>query len=122
MNNPPNKSITARNTFDILNLGRTSGQRSAEIVAGIRALTFGSAEAYALSTAWGRIIARLLLLLTKDKAIINTPAIRQLFVTELVKRVLKNMPESITIVELASGFGPRGLHLLSRFPMPILLK
>jgi O-methyltransferase involved in polyketide biosynthesis len=104
-------------TRDWLKLGRTSGQRSAEIVAGIRAITFPSPEALGLSSPTGRWFANLLKNLNNDIGITNATGVRHLSLTHLANQLLteRNEPPKV-IVEMAAGFSARAFNLAKRYP------
>jgi O-methyltransferase involved in polyketide biosynthesis len=104
---------TPQKHFD---LGRTSEQRSAEIVAALRAVVEPSPEANALSSMKGRAFARFLLRFVSDKAIINATPVRQLCMTKLLQRILRKSPNTVTVLEVASGFSARGLRVARDFP------
>ncbi len=110
-------SLTATPSRDWLELGQTSGQRSAEIVAGIRAITFPSPEMSGLSSAPGRLFADLLLLLNNDIGIANATGARHLALTYLVEEILGEIEEQPkVIVEIAGGFSPRAFNLAKKYP------
>jgi O-methyltransferase involved in polyketide biosynthesis len=109
--------LTAVTSWDWLRLGQTSGKRSAEIVAGLRALTFPSPAAQGLSSAAGRWYARLLKRLNSDEGIANATGARQICLTSMVEIILAASHELPTaIVELAAGFNSRALTLAQQFP------
>lgn len=105
---------TAR--WDWLRLGQTSGQRSAEIVAGIRAITFPSPEALGLSSSSGRWYAQLLLRLNSDSGINNATGARHICLTRLVEQTLADREAPKVIVEMAAGFSARAVTLARKFP------
>jgi len=108
---------TADSSKDWLELGQNSGQRSAEIVAGIRAITFPSPEMSGLSSASGRLFSDLLLLLNNDTGIANATGARHLAMTHLVEEILGELesPPKV-IVEMAGGFSPRAFNLAKKYP------
>lgn len=108
-------SPTARSSEDKMGLGRTSGQRGAEILAGVRAEMTPSPEAQALSRLSGRITARMFMKAVRQPAIINFPAVRSQLIRELIQRAMPERSE-IAIVEIAAGLSPRGLHLARDLP------
>jgi O-methyltransferase involved in polyketide biosynthesis len=115
-----NASPTAQPSKDSFGIGRTSGQRGAEIFAGLRAELMPSPETVALSRFGGRLVARIFINIGKRLGarpdVTNFLAIRQLGMTEMAVEILKTMTAPLVIVDLAAGFSPRGLYLASRFP------
>lgn len=109
-------SPTARVSSDQLGLGRTSGQRGAEILAGFRAEKFPSPETIALSRWSGRIVARLLMQLASSEIPVNFTASRAKVIEGLIRRSIPKEAENITIVEIAAGMSPRGLLLAAALP------
>jgi SAM-dependent methyltransferase len=107
-------SLTARFNRDPLGLGRTAGQRGAEIVAGIRAEMMHTPETQALSKLSGRLTAKTIMALERDGTFNYIPA-RYEAMSDLA---LRNTPfdQGSTIVEIASGFSPRCIHLARRIP------
>lgn len=99
-----------------LKLGHMSGKRSADIVAGLRALTFPSPEAHGLSSFTGRLYARILMRLSSDAGIAHATGARQVCLTRLVEQVLAGREPPSVIVEMAAGFSGRALNLAQRFP------
>lgn len=109
-------SPTAQESSGILGLGRSGGQRSAEMLAGVRAELMPKPEYVAMSRPAGRIIGSMLLRLARgDQAklhvVIARPEIYRYLVTQLLQG--KTDPH---YVELASGFLPRPWQLASEFP------
>ena len=110
------QSPTAQQTAGVLGLGGTQGQRSAEMLAGIRAELMPSPETLALTRTAGRVIASMLLRLARgDHAKINVVAARPAVFHHLIAQELHDKPEA-HFVELAAGFLPRGLQLARQFP------
>ncbi|NWF70140.1 MAG: class I SAM-dependent methyltransferase [Chloroflexi bacterium] len=107
-------SLTARFNRDPLGLGRTSGQRGAEIIAGIRAELMRTPETIALSRLGGRLTARTMMALEREDMFNYIPA-RFEIMTDMA---LKHTPfdSASTLVEIAAGFSPRALHLARRIP------
>ncbi|NWG15844.1 MAG: class I SAM-dependent methyltransferase [Chloroflexi bacterium] len=112
----PSASPTAQPSPDALGLGRTSGQRGAEIIAGFRAEKYPSPETLALSRWAGRIAARIFMRLPQSDKAMNYLVARLYGLTELARRALPDHRENITIVELACGLSPRGLYMAREFP------
>lgn len=117
MSNPPmTTSRTTSPSRDWLKLGQTAGQRSAEIVAGIRAITFPSPEAIGLSSPAGRWFAQLLLRLNSDVAVANATGVRHTCLTHLAEKILEDREPPRVIVEMAAGFSARGYLLATKYP------
>ncbi len=109
-------SYTAQETPDTVGLGRTAGQRTAEIFAGLRAEMMPSPETAALSRLSGRVIARLLMRLGKQE-LFNFVPIRLGGFKGLIEQALPpGAPAGTVIVEVGSGFSPRGLQLARAMP------
>ncbi|NDJ53903.1 MAG: hypothetical protein GYB68_12585 [Chloroflexi bacterium] len=114
---PQKPSETALPSEDPLYLGRTAGQRGAEILAGIRALVLNSPTARTLSKPRGRVIAQMMMtLLPHNTAGLNFLGVRTSSMAELVKVAIQDMAGPTTIVEVAAGFSPRGLELAFELP------
>lgn len=109
-------SRAPRSGWDWLRLGQTSGQRSAEIVAGIRALTFPSPEALGLSSPSGRWYGQLLLRLNGDRGISNATGARHLSLTHLADHFLAERGAPKVLVEMAAGFSARAVSLARKYP------
>jgi O-methyltransferase involved in polyketide biosynthesis len=107
---------TAQVTPDAMGLGRTSGQRGAEILAGLRAELFPTPETVALARWSSRMIANVFTRLEKSKAALNYVAVRPNGMTELVTRALSPDRTDQIVVDIAAGFSPRGIQLANRFP------
>lgn len=103
-------------TKDWRELGYSPELRSAEIVAGLRAATLPSPESVGLSTPVGRWFAHLFLNMVNDSGVMNATAGRAVCITELAKEVIYRGEPPKKIVELAAGFGARGLALSQAFP------
>jgi O-methyltransferase involved in polyketide biosynthesis len=111
----PERSITATPTPDTVGLGKTPGQRGAEVIAGIRAELMQSPEATALVRTNGRVFARLLMNLSRNRKIFDFIPARYYVLTEIVRRQLKQRPIK-RYVEIASGFSTRTLEIANAFP------
>jgi O-methyltransferase involved in polyketide biosynthesis len=116
MANSTQGSPTAQPTPDALGLGRTSGQRGAEILAGLRAELFPTPETLALARWGSRIIAQVFARLEKSKPALNFVAVRPQGMTELVKRALPANGEGSVVVDIACGFSPRGVLMAQAYP------
>ncbi len=109
-------SLTARESSGILGLGRSSGQRSAEMLAGIRAELMPKPEYLAMSRAAGRVIGGMLLRLARgDQAKINVVIARPEIYRHLIAQILSDKPNA-HYVDLACGFLPRAWQLAQEFP------
>jgi O-methyltransferase involved in polyketide biosynthesis len=116
MNDPQNAYPTAQPSPDTMGLGSTSGQRGAEILAGLRAELYPSPETLALSRFGSRVIAQIFMRLERSEAALNYVAVRPGTMTELAKRALAAVTEPPVIVDIAAGFSPRGLQLAAALP------
>lgn len=101
---------------DKMALGHTPSTRSAELVAGARAILLDTKETVALSSMAGRIIARVL---TDTGGKINVlwffPA-RMMAIEALTERLVPSDKPDLLLVDVAAGFSPRGLHMARRYP------
>lgn len=111
----PSASHTATPSADSYGLGRTPGQRGAEILAGLRADLMPSPETNALSRFSGRLVAQLFRRLVKEEGGINYVMTRQHALGDMARRILGDVASG-TVVEVAAGFSPRGLHLAQNLP------
>jgi O-methyltransferase involved in polyketide biosynthesis len=107
-------SLTARFNRDPLGLGRTAGQRGAEIIAGLRSELMHTPETQALSKLSGRLTAKTIMALERDGTFNYIP-VRYQAMTDLAQRHTP-FEAGLTIVEIAAGFSPRGIHLARRIP------
>jgi O-methyltransferase involved in polyketide biosynthesis len=110
-------SGTTRDTTreDILGMGRTAGQRTAEVFAGLRAELMPMPETAALSRLSGRIAARLMMALSHKK-VLNFVPVRTGSFVGLIKKALGKETAGKVVVEIASGFSPRGVMLAKEIP------
>ena len=109
-------SPTARETSGILGLGRSGGQRSAEMLAGIRAELMPKPEYIAMARPAGRVIGGLLTRLARgEQAKLNFVIARPEAFRHLISEALRDKPNP-HYVELASGFLPRAWQMASQFP------
>ena len=113
----PRTSTTAMDTHeqDLLGMGRTAGQRTAEVFAGLRAEMLRTSEAIALSRIGGRITARLLISVGSKKAL-NFVPVRYGTFAGLIKQALGANTTGKVWVEVAAGFSPRGIMLAREMP------
>ncbi len=119
MDDQPKDSLspTARETKGTLPVGKSQGQRSAEIVAGIRAELMPTPEYIAMSRVSGRVAASLILRLGRgdNQAKIHVVAALPIVFGNIIEQELHDKPNA-HFVELAAGFLPRGLQLARKFP------
>ncbi len=108
-------SPTAIPTPDTLMLGRTPGQRGAEILAGLRAELLPSPETNALAKFSGRLTARLVMTMEKSQAALNYVAVRPASLTALAHPFIADKSAPV-IVDIACGFSPRGMLLAREYP------
>lgn len=109
-------SETALPSRDVFGLGRTSGQRGAEILAGFRAEYLPSPEHKALSRMSGRVIARLILSTTRSSGAMNYTLGRPHVIDHLIQETLATVDSPPVIVEIAAGLSPRGLRMAQALP------
>jgi O-methyltransferase involved in polyketide biosynthesis len=111
-------SPTAQVTPDSMGLGRTPGQRGAEIMAGIRAETMPSPITIALSRWSGRIVVRFMRGLSRNRSqgILNFMPVRTGGITALIKEAIGEQKGSLLLVDIAAGFSPRGVELAQAYP------
>ncbi len=109
-------SPTARETSGILGLGRSGGQRSAEMLAGIRAELMPKPEYVAMSRPVGRVVGGMIVRLGRsEQAKLNFLVARPEAFYHLISEALRDKPNP-QYVELASGFLPRAWQMASQFP------
>lgn len=110
-----NHSDTAKPSADVYGLGRASGQRGAEILAGFRADAMPSQETMALSTWTGRFVARILMRMVRSNGAINYIYARQRGFRQMIEQNLTE-GQAATVVEVGAGLSPRGLQIAREFP------
>ncbi|MDW8300333.1 MAG: hypothetical protein RML95_13450, partial [Anaerolineae bacterium] len=109
-------SPTARESSGILGLGRSGGQRSAEMLAGVRAELMPKPEYLAMTRPAGRVIGGMLLRLARnDQPKLNVVIARPEIFRHLATQHLAGKTDA-HYVELASGFLPRPWQLANEFP------
>jgi O-methyltransferase involved in polyketide biosynthesis len=115
---PPHRSHTAVPSTDQLSIGKSAGQRSAEIVAGVRAELTPSPVTTALSRLGGRVAARIFMALAgrSQRAGFNFLIARTQGMTELTREFLKTRESKGIMVEVGAGFSPRGIELAQSMP------
>ncbi len=113
----PRPSLTAIPSEDTMGLGRTPGQRAAEMIAGIRAEIMPSPLTTALTSLIGRAVAGTLMRLESDRErAANFIIGRYIGLSRLAEESLPEGGQSGTIVEVAAGFSPRGMEFASERP------
>lgn len=113
----PGTSPIARDTTseDLLGMGRTAGQRTAEVFAGLRAELMPMPETAALARMSGRIAARLMIALS-NKKVLNFVPVRTGSFAGLIKQSLGKDSAGKVLVEIAAGFSSRGITLAKEMP------
>jgi O-methyltransferase involved in polyketide biosynthesis len=112
----PSVSSTAKITPDAIGLGKTPGQRGAEVIAGIRAEMTETPEAVALTRMSGRIFARMLINMGRNREMMRFIPARMLSITEIVRRSIPMNKANLLFVEIAGGYSPRTLHIARMLP------
>ncbi|MEO8611828.1 MAG: class I SAM-dependent methyltransferase [Chloroflexota bacterium] len=112
----PAVSTTAQISPDAMGLGRTVGQRTAEMVAGLRYELDKSPVNNALSRFAGRLIARLMITVLHDKSQVNYILARPAAFNQLIRQYITANTPTATLVEIAAGFSPRGFELAQTMP------
>ena len=117
---PPAQTDTVKTSSDIYGLGRSGGQRGAEILAGLRAISTPTPETKALSTMMGRLITRTLLSMVRNKGGVNLVFARSKTIEDRIREELQ-ANATFTHIELASGLAPRTLTLAREFPQATII-
>lgn len=112
----PTPSDTAKPSYDSFALGRTPGQRGAEIIAGIRHELAATPETRALSRMAGRMVTRLIRVLERSDVAFNYVPGRLYGFKALIERHLPEDPAGCVVVDIAAGFSPRSLYLAQQHP------
>jgi O-methyltransferase involved in polyketide biosynthesis len=118
MSDQLNKQVspTAQESSGVLGLGKTSGQRSAEMLAGLRAELMPKPEYIAMTRTAGRLIGGLIIRLGGgDQPKANVALARPEAFRYLVTQALQGKTDA-HYVELASGFLPRAWQVAQEFP------
>src|SRR5690349_2433530 len=117
---PPSRSLsspTATPTVDTLGLGTTQGQRSAELVAALRAELMPTPETKALTSFKGRIGAGIVTRLShSNRPFMNFLVARPASFQILIESYISKTRPQVKIVEVAAGLSPRGLYLARALP------
>ena len=116
MSEAPKPSYTAEPIRrDVISLGKTRAQRTAELLAGLRAELDPKPEHRALSRMSGRLIARMLLSLARDsKTRLSFILVRADVMLELLRRSTPTTYERI--FDVAAGFAPMGWQMAQAHP------
>ncbi len=101
---------------DKMGLGHTPSTRSAELVAGARAVLMSNAEHNALSKISGRITASVISRIDGNTNVLWFFPARMIALETLTQRFAPADKPDLLLVDLASGFSPRGLHMAEQFP------
>jgi O-methyltransferase involved in polyketide biosynthesis len=114
---PVPASSVAQDTHeqDKLGMGRTAGQRTAEVFAGLRAELLNTPEANALASRGGHIAAQVIKAIGTKK-VLNFVPVRLGAFAGLTKKALGKDVTGKVLVEIAAGFSPRGLALAKELP------
>lgn len=104
-----------QSSYDSLGLGPTPAQRSAEVIAGLRATIVQDNETKALASIRGKIVAQMFVSLTNKQIVRYVPA-RMWCVTQAARHIIAGKGDHFTLVEVAVGFSPRTLHLAREYP------
>ena len=105
-----------RSGEDKMALGHTPSTRSAELVAGARAVLLNTDETNALSKMSGRIVSRFLSDIDRKLNIMWFFPARMMAIESLTKQHFPDDKAELTLVDVAAGFSPRGLHMAQRYP------
>jgi O-methyltransferase involved in polyketide biosynthesis len=106
---------TAVPSKDNYGLGKTPGQRGAEILAGFRAEQSPTPETQALAKFSGRVVARLMMGMLRDSTPLNFTLARPMVIDGLIRRALPK-GDRVVFVDIAAGLSPRGLILAREIP------
>ncbi len=101
---------------DKMALGHTPSTRSAELVAGARAILLNTDETNALSKMSGRIVSRFLTDIDRKSNVLWFFPARMLAIEELTSRYLPEDKPGMLLIDLAAGFSPRALNLAKQYP------
>lgn len=105
-----------RSDKDQMALGHTPSTRSAELVAGARAVLMNTPETIALSKMSGRIVSRFLSDIDRSLNVMWFFPARIMAIEALTKRLFPDDQPDRLFVDVAAGFSPRGLHLAQQYP------
>src|SRR5579859_4395624 len=115
LTSPVSRTAQKDQSKNWLLLGRTQGQRGAEIVAGLRATIDPTPENRALARFAGQIAAGKTTALNPEQVGVGFLIARPLLFRKLIDQAAAS-DRPLTIVELAAGFSARGLHLAHEQP------
>jgi O-methyltransferase involved in polyketide biosynthesis len=110
---PSRTVVTSKDNYG---LGKTPGQRGAEILAGFRAEQSPTPETLALAKFSGRVVARLMLGMLRDSMPLNFTLARPMVIDGLIRRALLKQTGDLVFVDIAAGLSPRGLILAREIP------
>jgi O-methyltransferase involved in polyketide biosynthesis len=96
-------------------MGRTAGQRTAEVFAGLRAELTRTPEANALARISGHVTARMIKSIGSQK-VLNFVPVRDGSFAGLIKQTIGTQIAGKVLVEVAAGFSPRGIQLAKEMP------
>lgn len=105
-----------RRDEDKMALGHTPSTRSAELVAGARAVLLKTDETMALSKMAGRLVSQILSDIDRKANILWFFPARMMALETLTARHIPADKPDLLLVDLAAGFSPRGLHLAQNYP------
>jgi O-methyltransferase involved in polyketide biosynthesis len=101
-------------TTDSFGIGKTQGQRKAELVAALRAEFQSSAESRAMSKSSARIAAGVMIRVSREKTFLNYLLARPVAFRSVIEA---RMPKgAVKIVEIAAGLSTRSLHMARALP------
>ncbi|MEO8609202.1 MAG: class I SAM-dependent methyltransferase [Chloroflexota bacterium] len=112
----PNLPEFNRSGEDKMALGHTPSTRSAELVAGARAILMNTPETMALSKMSGRIVSRFLSDIDRKINVMWFFPARMMAIESLTKERFPEDKPGLLFVDVASGFSPRGLHMAQQYP------
>jgi O-methyltransferase involved in polyketide biosynthesis len=111
-----------RSGEDKMALGHTPSTRSAELVAGARAILMNTDETIALSKMSGRIVSRFLTDIDRKLNVMWFFPARMMAIEALTKEQFPEDKVGLLFVDIASGFSPRGLHMALQYPKALVVE
>lgn len=105
-----------RRDGDKMALGHTPSTRSAELVAGARAALMNTKETLALSSTSGRVVARFLSDIDGKTQVLWFFPARMMVMEHLTPKLIPADKSELLLVDIASGFSPRALHMAQKYP------
>ena len=109
-------SPTAVPTPDTFGIGSTQGQRSAEMVAALRAELMRNPETEALTSFRGRVMVNIMMRLVPARHFLHFIVARPTAFQDIIENNIPKEKLGAKIVEIAAGLSPRGLHLARALP------